>query len=320
MSISLVVRADPDATAPDATANVVPALLLDVPVEVVGHVPGQRQADRGGRGHRRGRRSRSVNTPHDEHDRRGASRLDRGRHRVRDDGRRSACPRRRSFLRPRSVHRPGRVGVEAVKAGPGRQRRAERDHGRPARRDPTLPEVTNLAATSGGTHEEFPRIGQKDVDEAVARADREARGCVRRRARGRRGSAARTPRSSRRRRSLGEATPTVDPATLVGKEQESFELALTATGTVTAVDATPVDEHRRDAAPGECRRRPPPRRGLDRDRPRRSDASRTARSRSRSRPRQRASGSSIGRAARPRQGPDRWTRRGRSSPSSATRS
>ena len=31
---------------------------------------------------------------------------------------------------------------------------------------------------------------------------------------------------------LGEAAPSVDPATLVGKEQPSFELGLSATGTV----------------------------------------------------------------------------------------
>ena len=40
---------------------------------------------------------------------------------------------------------------------------------------------------------------------------------------------------------LGAATPTVDPTTLVGQEVASFELGLSATGTVTAVDEAPVE-------------------------------------------------------------------------------
>jgi hypothetical protein len=39
---------------------------------------------------------------------------------------------------------------------------------------------------------------------------------------------------------LGEPTPSVDPATLVGQEVETFELGLTASGTVVTVDPAPV--------------------------------------------------------------------------------
>jgi hypothetical protein len=39
---------------------------------------------------------------------------------------------------------------------------------------------------------------------------------------------------------LSEAQPSVDPATLIGTEGESFTLGLAAEGTVTAVDQTPV--------------------------------------------------------------------------------
>jgi hypothetical protein len=39
---------------------------------------------------------------------------------------------------------------------------------------------------------------------------------------------------------LGEATPDVDPAGLVGREVETFDLGLTATGSVIAVDESPL--------------------------------------------------------------------------------
>jgi hypothetical protein len=40
--------------------------------------------------------------------------------------------------------------------------------------------------------------------------------------------------------SLGAGTPTLDPASLVGQEVESFDLGMTASGTVVAVDPGPV--------------------------------------------------------------------------------
>ena len=40
---------------------------------------------------------------------------------------------------------------------------------------------------------------------------------------------------------LGEPAPTVDPATLLGQEVETFDLGLRATGTVIAVDDSPVE-------------------------------------------------------------------------------
>jgi hypothetical protein len=46
---------------------------------------------------------------------------------------------------------------------------------------------------------------------------------------------------------LGEATPTVDPATLVDQEVATFELELAATGTVVT-----VDPHRSRRSPNSC--------------------------------------------------------------------
>ena len=68
---------------------------------------------------------------------------------------------------------------------------------------------------------------------------------------------------------LGEPTPTVDPATLVGQEVETFELGSTATGTVVAVDAAPVEAIAEGAAARETSVGPRAGRRLDRHRGRR---------------------------------------------------
>jgi hypothetical protein len=95
--------------------------------------------------------------------------------------------------------------------------------------------------TAGGSHEEFPRIGQEDVDAAMVSlqakiADAFAAALA--------DGAGAPPNATvfAETAVLGDSTPTVDPATLVGKEVESFELGLEGSGTVIAVDASPVIE------------------------------------------------------------------------------
>jgi hypothetical protein len=99
--------------------------------------------------------------------------------------------------------------------------------------------VANPEPTSGGTREEFPRVTQDDVDAALAaltdqlgvaftdRLDDEDLTT---------GDVSVFPETA----NLGPATPTTDPAELVGQEVETFDLAATASGTVTTVDSTPV--------------------------------------------------------------------------------
>ena len=84
---------------------------------------------------------------------------------------------------------------------------------------------------------------------------------------------------------LGEPTPTVDPDTLVGQEVTTFELGLSADGTVIAVDEAPVSSHRRD------------RRSRQRSRPATSWS--PARSRSRSARRSSSARRSASRSRRP---------------------
>jgi hypothetical protein len=97
----------------------------------------------------------------------------------------------------------------------------------------------NPEAATGGTHEEFQRVAQKDVDAAIARLTTDLDTVF----------AARVADPALvdpgvtvfdTTAVLGEATPTMDPSALVGTEVESFELELAATGTVVTVDPAPV--------------------------------------------------------------------------------
>jgi hypothetical protein len=132
------------------------------------------------------------------------------------------------------------VAVTAAKPGPDGNVEAGRIRVVPARYDRNLITVTNPEPTTGGSREEFTRISRKDVDAALATlaTDLQARfevqvddptgipfqGSV-------------FPGTA----TLGDPSPTVDPESLVNVEVETFELGLTATGTVLAVDTSPID-------------------------------------------------------------------------------
>lgn len=130
------------------------------------------------------------------------------------------------------------VGVTAVKPGPDGNVGPNKIRKTPSGEGAFLL-VTNPDATTGGTREEFPKITQKDVDAALAalevtlQADFEAQVA----------DPALAPAGTTvfpETATLGETTPSVDPATLVGTEVATFDLGLSATGTVLAVDKGPV--------------------------------------------------------------------------------
>ena len=101
--------------------------------------------------------------------------------------------------------------------------------------------VANPAKTDGGVREEFSRVTQEDIDGALAalnlkiqQAFREAMddpGLDT-------GGATVFPSSGR----LGPTSTDIEPATLLGQEVATFAVAMSATGTVVAVDPTPVGE------------------------------------------------------------------------------
>jgi hypothetical protein len=99
--------------------------------------------------------------------------------------------------------------------------------------------VTNPQPTAGGTSTEFSRVTQADVDGALAalnlslqQAFQEAMADPSLETDG----STVFPSTGQ----LGEPTPSVAPDTLVGQEVTTFELGLSADGTVIAVDEAPV--------------------------------------------------------------------------------
>ena len=133
------------------------------------------------------------------------------------------------------------VGVVALAAGPGGNVGVDRIQTIPEGYDPVVLSVTNHNPTAGGKHDEFPLIDQKDIDAALLAlqtallADFDAK----------LSDTSRVPEGTElfpATKKVGETTPTVDPATLVGKEQADFELGLTAQGTVLGVDSSPIED------------------------------------------------------------------------------
>ena len=106
--------------------------------------------------------------------------------------------------------------------------------------DPANFRVTNEQATTGGTHTETQQIQQADIDAAMGTLQAALEASLNSQVASRTGVPEGTTLFPET-KSLGESTPTVDPATLVGTDAEQFELGLTAQGTVTGADPGPVE-------------------------------------------------------------------------------
>ncbi len=136
-------------------------------------------------------------------------------------------------------HGVASVDVQAVAAGPDGNVDAGSITQVPGFLQVQQVSVSNGAPTTGGVHEEFARVSQKDVDAALEQLTRELDNQL--------SAALRDPATVPAGRAVFEDTasrtdpvPSVDPATLLDQEIESFELGLTATGSVTAVDIDAV--------------------------------------------------------------------------------
>jgi baseplate J-like protein len=102
-----------------------------------------------------------------------------------------------------------------------------------------LTKVTNQDPTSGGSHTESPQVSQADVNKAMATLNTQLAADFDTKVQAAVGVPAGTTLFPET-KSLGAATPSVDPKTLVGQLVPTFDLALTAAGTVVGVDASPV--------------------------------------------------------------------------------
>ncbi|HEX5825111.1 MAG TPA: hypothetical protein VFY18_11690, partial [Candidatus Limnocylindrales bacterium] len=131
------------------------------------------------------------------------------------------------------------VAIRAVKSGPDGNVPANTIRIVPQGEDPDLLHVNNPDPTSGGARTETPEVKKAEVDKAVAEmnttlqanfADAIAAGA---------GAPEGTelfPTTA----NLGTPAFKVDPASLIGKAVETFDLEVTAKGTVTAVDPSPI--------------------------------------------------------------------------------
>jgi hypothetical protein len=107
--------------------------------------------------------------------------------------------------------------------------------------DPVVLEVTNEAPTSGGKHDEFPVIMETDVEAALATLETALIADFDRQL----ADTSVVPEGTQLflgTKQLGESTPSVDPAPLIGTEQPDFDLELRAEGTVIGVDPAPVSD------------------------------------------------------------------------------
>jgi hypothetical protein len=234
--IDLRIVADPNAAAADPDARVVPAISKDVPVEAsqTFAVTGKRVEEASATGTVRFRNKDFTST----------NTIPRGSIVSTEGGRRFRTQRAVTVPRAELVGlqvfpASATVKVEAVNAGPEGNLEPNTILVVPRGEDPVTLDVTNPEETTGGKREEFPRVVQADVDAATKAIDAQLASSFAAQLADPSLAADGTtvfPDTA----ALGEATYTVDPATLLGKEVESFDLGATATGTVLAVDETAV--------------------------------------------------------------------------------
>jgi hypothetical protein len=233
--IALVVRADPDITSPNAAENLVPAQRLQIPVSASDTFPAtdKRVEQESATGKVV---FQSLNTGSENTIPKGSVVSTEGGISFQTT---ATLTLARAKVFPQFEPSTGTVGVVAVKSGTAGNVPANAITVVPKNEDPTLTKVRNPNATAGGTHQEFPRIGQEDVDGAMVALQARLADAFEAALADGAGAAANATVFTET-AVLGDSSPTVDPSTLVGKEVESFDLGLEASGTVIAVDATPV--------------------------------------------------------------------------------
>jgi hypothetical protein len=133
------------------------------------------------------------------------------------------------------------TGVVAIRKGPAGNVEAGTIRVVPGAYDPGLVLVTNPAPTSGGRRQEFPLISEEDVTAAMAALTAQLDAQLAEAATNPPGlpeGAGAYPETARR----GDPVPSEPLTDLVGREVETFELALTAEGSVVAADPAPLTQ------------------------------------------------------------------------------
>ncbi len=245
ITVELTVRADPQATEVDAAGSVVPAVPIEVPVQAsqtfttIGkHVESSPAT---------GQVTFENYNPLSSNTIPGGSIVaTEGGIKFRTLA--SVTVPAGTFVLPSVIPSRRSVQVQAVKDGPEGNVPANAIRIVPQAENPTYLKVNNGAPTDGGVRTETPEIQKEEVDKAVAALTTQLQSSFEDAIANGAGAPAGTtlfPDTAE----LGDPTPSVDPTTLVGQAVPTFDLSLTATGTVIAVDPSPV----RSIAEGELK-------------------------------------------------------------------
>jgi len=239
--VDIIVTADTNATAPDATALVVPAKQIPVPVSVTDtlNATGKRVALTNATGSVRFQNLDPTGT-----NRIAAGSVVRTNTGIRFRTASTVTVPRAELITigTQITLTPGRITVDVTAVDGGTDGNV--DAGTivivPNGENSLFLKVSNPAATSGGSRQEFTRVTQADVDGALAalnvslqEAFTEALADPALATNG----ATVFPATG----NLGPTTATPDPATLVGQEVPTFTLGLSATGTVITADSAPIN-------------------------------------------------------------------------------
>jgi hypothetical protein len=234
--VTFVVTADPDVTAPDPAAAVVPATRLELPLTANGtfKASGKRVDQAAAVGSVRWTNcdpTRSYTIPRGTLVRTAAGVA---------FGIDEAVFLPVAILNPPQITCQNRtVTITASKAGPDSNVGAGTISVIPGQYNSVVISVRNPGPTTGGKRDEFPKVVQKDVTAALAALGKQLDAQLATAAAAPAGlPAGSTPFPETATR--GAATATVDPATLVDQEVAQFDLGVTATGTVVTVDQAPI--------------------------------------------------------------------------------
>ena len=235
--IELTVSADPTATSVDAANNIVPAVRLEVPVEAQRTFTTTgvkvKETTAGGQVTFTNYDPTSTNTIPA-----GSIVSTEGGIRFRTLA--TLIVPRASFTPPTTtVPADATVAIQAVRPGKDGNVPANAIRVVPPGENSLFLAVHNAQDTTGGTHTETPQVSQAEVDQAVATLQADLTAAFRQNIAAGAGAPVGTtlfPDTAE----PGAVTPDIDPATLVGQAVPTFDLKLSETGTVIAVDPTPV--------------------------------------------------------------------------------
>ncbi len=235
--ISLTIAADPTATAVDAANGIVPAVLLKIPVEA------SQTFTTAGRHVVLTAASGSVTFTN--YDPTSTNTIPSGSVVSTEGGIAfrtvaTVTVPRASFTPPTTtVPSHASVAVQAQKAGVAGNVPANAIRVVPRGENPQFLAVTNRDPTTGGVRTETPEVSKADVDKAVAALKTVITKSFDDAIAGGAGAPAGStlfPDTGK----LGPAVPDSDPASLIGRAVPTFDLRMTANGTVIAVDPSPI--------------------------------------------------------------------------------